>query len=41
MPPSLIETQLAGIERALAALRWMVGANVVLTLAVLGKLFHG
>ena len=32
---------MSSIERQLAVLRWMVGTNVVLTLAVLGKLLHG
>ena len=36
-----LETRLTGLERELAVLRWMVGTNVVLTLAVLGKLLHG
>jgi len=33
--------QLAALERDMAVLRWMVGTNVVLTLAVLAKLLHG
>jgi hypothetical protein len=38
---AIYEDRLSGIERELAVLRWMVGTNVVLTLAVLGKLLHG
>jgi hypothetical protein len=38
---AVYENRLSSIERELAVLRWMVGTNVVLTLAVLGKLLHG
>ena len=34
------ETRLAGVETRLSVLTWMVGANLGLTLLVLGKLFH-
>jgi hypothetical protein len=33
------ETRLAGIESRLGVLTWMVGANVTLTLVVLGSVF--
>jgi len=32
---ALYETRLAGIERELAVVRWMVGTNLVLTIAML------
>jgi len=38
---AVYEKRLAGIERELAVLRWMVGTNVVLTVAVLVKLLRG
>lgn len=34
------ENRLAHIERRLTLLTWMVGANIVLTLAILGKLLR-
>ena len=34
------EARLAGVETRLFVLTWMVGANLGLTLLVLGKLFH-
>ncbi|WP_428390840.1 hypothetical protein [Lichenicoccus sp.] len=35
------EVRLANVETRLSVLTWMVGANLALTLLVLGKLFHG
>lgn len=38
---AVYEQRLAAIERELAIVRWMVGTNLALTLAVLVKLLRG
>ncbi len=35
------DNQLSALQREMAVLRWMVGTNVALTLALVGKAFLG